>query len=104
MTDLKAFERSLAGPEAPVGLSPALLALWWDGKDDWDAAHRAAQAGEDDASAWVHAYLHRKEGDLDNARYWYRRSGKPESHATLREEWQAIARALLEGRSKDRDR
>lgn len=80
---------------APPALSPPLLALWWDARGDWAAAHEAAQAGEDAGSAWVHAYLHRKEGDLANAGYWYRRAGKPMPAGTLDEEWRAIAMALL---------
>ena len=93
--DLNQFERSLAQTQPPPGLPPPLQALWWDGKDDWSAAHRAAQDGDDARSAWVHAYLHRKEGDLRNARYWYQRAGKPEPDASLSEEWRSIATALL---------
>jgi hypothetical protein len=80
----------------PPTLSPPLLALWWDARNDWAAAHAAAQDGEDAESAWVHAYLHRKEGDLSNAGYWYRRAGRVMPAGTLDEEWQAIATALLD--------
>ena len=79
----------------PPALSPPLLALWWDARGDWAAAHAAAQDGEDAESAWVHAYLHRKEGDLSNAGYWYRRAGRVMPAGTLEAEWQAIATALL---------
>ncbi|MDB5375047.1 MAG: hypothetical protein JWP04_3689 [Belnapia sp.] len=80
---------------APPALSPPLLALWWDARGDWAAAHAAAQAGKDAESAWVHAYLHRKEGDLANAGYWYRRAGRTPPTLSLAAEWRAIAAALL---------
>jgi hypothetical protein len=88
------FRRSLAEVTPPAGLSTPLLALWWDGRGDWHRAHEAAQAGEDADSAWVHAYLHRKEGDLANAAYWYRRAGKPLPQFTLADEWAALLGAL----------
>jgi hypothetical protein len=93
--DLSAFRASLVSP-APAGeLSFALKALWLDARGDWDGAHNAAQADESGAGDWVHAYLHRKEGDQGNAAYWYRRAGKPVCRASLDEEWSAIAEALL---------
>jgi hypothetical protein len=95
--DLTAFKKSLSLQEPPEGLTQAARALWWDAKGAWDKAHDCAQAEEDTAGAWVHAYLHRKEGDLSNARYWYRRAGKPVASGSLDEEWQAILRALLTG-------
>jgi hypothetical protein len=95
MTDLAGFQASLAAATPPAGLSAALEALWWDAKGDWGTAHQRAQASEDDAGSWVHAYLHRKEGDLSNAGYWYRRARRPVSAASLAEEWAAIASALL---------
>ena len=80
----------------PVALSPALQALWHDGHGDWKSAHEAAQADENDPeSAWVHAYLHRKEGDAVNARYWYRRAGKPVVSGSLAEEWEQLVQALV---------
>ncbi|MDJ0689860.1 MAG: hypothetical protein QNJ41_15265 [Xenococcaceae cyanobacterium MO_188.B32] len=78
------------------GYSLALQALWYDYQDDWHQSHKTIDSASDRDSAWVHAYLHRKEGDLDNARYWYRRSGKPESKLSLTQERQQIARVLLE--------
>ncbi len=79
-----------------AGLSPALRALWWDAQGDWDKAHKACQEDEDDpVNAWIHAYLHRKEGDLPNARYWYHEAGKPEGKGELADEWRAIATELL---------
>ena len=73
----------------------ALQALWYDYQDDWHKSHKTIDYESDRDSAWVHAYLHRKEGDLGNARYWYRRSGQPESKLSLIQERQQIARALL---------
>ncbi len=93
--DLAAFRASLTDAAPPAGLGHALSALWLDAKGDWDAAHDAAQADEGGAGDWVHAYLHRKEGDAGNAAYWYRRAGRPVCRASLDEEWEAIAGALL---------
>lgn len=88
------FEASLT-VATPPPLGPALLALWHDARGDWDRAHRAVQ---DDLSAeafWVHAYLHRREGDAGNAAYWYARARRPVATATLAAEWAAIAHELL---------
>ena len=94
--DLDAFIASLDASEPPVGLAPALCALWADGRGDWDRAHALAQGAPGADGAWVHAYLHRKEGDASNAAYWYRRAGKPVCESSLADEWRAIARALTE--------
>jgi hypothetical protein len=94
--DLQTFRDSIAKPQPPAGSSPALQALWWDAKGDWDKAHQRAQERDDKAGMHVHAYLHRKEGDHSNAEYWYRRSGAAPSILTLDEEWEELARALLE--------
>jgi len=93
--DLAEFRASLASDAPPPDLTLALVALWRDGKGDWDGAHEAAQADEGGTGDWVHAYLHRKEGDAGNAAYWYRRAGKPVCRSPLDEEWAAIADALL---------
>jgi hypothetical protein len=93
--DSQGLKDSLSAAEPPAGLSMALQALWWDAKGDWQKAHECAQAQEDAIGAWVHAYLHRKEGDLGNAGYWYRRAEKPVSADPLTAEWDAIARNLL---------
>ena len=69
--------------------------MWEDGKGNWEAAHNIAQEIEDQTGSWIHAYLHRKEGDLSNAGYWYRRAGKPAAHDTLDEEWARIVLSLL---------
>ena len=92
--DIAAFRASLAAPDPPPGLSLALQALWRDAKGDWDGAHELAQADEGGAGDWVHAYLHRKEGDLGNASYWYRRARKPVAKGSLDEEWAEIVTAL----------
>jgi hypothetical protein len=90
--DLAGFRASLSAPEPPA-LSPALRALWLDARGNWDGAHDA----EGGAGDWVHAYLHRKEGDAGNAAYWYRRARKPVCRTSLDQEWAAIAEALLQG-------
>lgn len=79
----------------PESLPNALVALWYEKKGDWEKAHEIAQSDSDTDSAWVHAYLHRKEGDLFNARYWYKRSGQPECKEDLHQEWEQIATNLL---------
>jgi hypothetical protein len=92
-----AFRDSLRSAAPPAGLAPALQALWHEANGDWPTAHRLAQAEDDADGAWVHAYLHRVEGDLANAGYWYRRAGRPVCSQPLAEEWAAIAGALLAG-------
>ena len=94
---LEEFRESLSRAEPPAGLDLALTGLWWDAKGDWGRAHEAAQQDEGPAGSWVHAYLHRKEGDAGNAAYWYRRAGKPVCRTSLDAEWEAIASALLRG-------
>jgi hypothetical protein len=89
------FKRSLSKSEPPSGLSPALVALWWAGRNDWDKAHKLVMNEEGAECAWVHAYLHRLEGDLDNARYWYRQARRPAASGELDDEWAAIVAALL---------
>lgn len=89
------LKRSLLNPKPPAGLSPALAALWWAGKKDWDKAHKLVMSEEGADCAWVHAYLHRLEGDLDNARYWYRQAHRKPAAGELAAEWSSIAAALL---------
>jgi hypothetical protein len=93
--EIDEFRKSLDASAPPAGLGQALEGLWWDAKGDWDRAHACAQGQDDARGAWVHAYLHRKEGDEGNAGYWYRRAGRPHASSTLDEEWGAIAIALL---------
>jgi|SRR6185312_2616051 len=92
---LQEFRDSLANSEPPKAWTSSLAGLWWDAKGDWTNAHESAQQDESPAGAWVHAYLHRKEGDTSNATYWYSRAGKPPAHGSLEEEWNAITAALL---------
>ena len=92
--NLDDFRRTLAQSRPPE-VSPLLCALWHAGKGDWDAAHEIAQAVETADGSWVHAYLHRVEGDDSNARYWYRRAGQPEAQDSLDAEWDRLAGALL---------
>ncbi len=75
--------------------SGPLLALWWDGKGDWQKAHEIAQEVPGADGAWVHAYLHRKEGDAGNAAYWYHRAGRAVAEGDLRREWEAIVAEML---------
>jgi hypothetical protein len=94
--DYPEFKLSLGSKAPPASLHLALQALWWDAKGDWTKAHECAQADEGEPSCdWVHAYLHRKEGDVSNAAYWYRRAGKPAAKTPLADEWRAIVEALI---------
>ncbi len=88
------FRASLSGTAPASSLAPPLAALWWVAKGNWDAAHKIVQDESDADAAWVHAYLHRVEGDLSNAGYWYRRSGKPIANGCLETEWESIASTL----------
>jgi hypothetical protein len=89
------FRNAVSADAPPEGMTGGLLALWHDARGDWDTAHQVAQDVPDPEGAWVHAYLHRKEGDPGNAGYWYRRAGKPFATMTIQDEWAHIARALL---------
>jgi hypothetical protein len=90
------FKQTLEDSHPPGGVSKALTALWFDARGDWDRAHHIAQDLESTDGAWVHAYLHRKEGDVSNAGYWYRRAGQPECSDALEAEWTRIVTALIE--------
>ena len=92
LTDLK---RRLSQPQPPSGLTPALQALWWAAKNDWDAAHKLVMDETGKDSAWVHAHLHRAEGDGENARYWYQKAGRTAPNGSLQAEWDHIATELL---------
>jgi hypothetical protein len=97
---LDELKASLTSTTPPDGLSPAIVALWHDARGDWEAAHRVAQDIDAPDGSWVHAYLHRKEGDLGNAAYWYRRAGQPVASGALESEWAAMAAALLHDRNR----
>ena len=91
------FDEFISAKTEPSAIGPALAALWHDAQGDWAKAHALAQDDEGAAGSWVHAYLHRKEGDATNARYWYVRAGRtpPAKSVTLEAEREAIARELL---------
>jgi hypothetical protein len=92
------LQRSIAGDaKPPPGSSAAIQALWHDARGDWQAAHTCAQDDNSRDGSWVHAYLHRKEGDVSNAGYWYARAGRqsPAGSVTLEAEWADIARELV---------
>jgi hypothetical protein len=91
---LQEFKTTL-GADRPPDVSPLLQALWHDANGEWDRAHALAQEVDDASGAWVHAYLHRKEGDLGNAAYWYERARQPVATDSLSDEWTRIAGALL---------
>ena len=95
---LAEFKESIRRAEPPLELTAPLLALWHDGRSDWDAAHQVAQDIDSPDGAWIHAYLHRKEGDLANAAYWYQRAKKPECRDSLDAEWASIVTAMLADR------
>jgi hypothetical protein len=96
MTDnsRNAFEASLEATTPPADVTPPLRALWHGLRGDWRTAHEIVQAEDDRDSAWVHAWLHRVEGDLANARYWYGQAGRPVGHGETRAEGLAIVRAI----------
>lgn len=92
---IEEFRKSLTDNNPPTGLSDALQSLWYEAKGDWSRSHDILQDDNGADGAWVHAYLHRVEGDAGNAAYWYRRAGRPVSSQSLADEWNAIASALL---------
>jgi len=92
---LDEFNASLALEAPPAGLCGPLAALWLQARGDWHAAHARVQAETGEAAAWVHAHLHRVEGDRSNAGYWYQRAGQPVCESALQAEWTAITEALL---------
>jgi hypothetical protein len=89
------FRATLKDATAPEGISTPLRALWEDARGNWAAAHALAQDVDDKTGAWIHAYLHRKEGDPGNAGYWYSRAGRPPAKDSLEEEWERIVEAVL---------
>ena len=91
------FRASLSGATPAPDLGAPLAALWWAAKGNWGEAHRIAQDERGANAAWVHAYLHRVEGDLGNAGYWYRRANRPVAKDSLDTEWERIVSALLAG-------
>ena len=92
---LEQFKSSLQST-LPAGLSVYLESLWYDGKGDWEKSHTIIQDVEDKNAAWIHAYLHRKEGDIWNADYWYSRAGRKRPTTSLQEEWETIVTTLID--------
>lgn len=92
---LSAFRHSLADQDPPGRLGAPLTALWWAAKGDWEKAHTIAQDDDSADAAWVHAYLHRVEGDLGNARYWYARARRAAATGSFETEWEMLVAALL---------
>ncbi len=89
------FRQTLSNSTPPEKAGTLLRALWHDGKGDWDAAHDIAQDVHTRDGSWIHAYLHRKEGDQWNAGYWYRQAGKSMPSVSLDEEWENLVRHFL---------
>ena len=93
--NFETFRQSLRSADPPANLSSHLLSLWYDGKDDWERSHSIIQDINDTDAAWIHAYLHRKEGDIGNADYWYHKANKKRPSVTLDVEWEQLVTALL---------
>ncbi len=95
MKTLAEFKASLNLEQPISGLSVQLKSLWYDGKGDWHKAHAQVDQLTDQQSAWVHAYLHRKEGDIWNADYWYSKAKRTRPDVSLDEEWEQLVVAFL---------
>jgi hypothetical protein len=93
--NLDEFKSSISDEKPPSGLTDSLKALWYDARGDWTRAHEIAQEINTQEGSWIHAYLHRKEGDLGNASYWYHRANRPVRSNPLSEEWDEIVKELL---------
>lgn len=93
--NFKEFQESLKNPDPPASISPYLEALWHDATGSWEKAHSIVQDIGDSTAAWIHAYLHRREGDTGNADYWYHRAGKERSPASSQAEWEQIVKELI---------
>lgn len=91
------FQKSLNGSEPSAEIDGTLKALWYEKNGDWDRAHEIVQDIPSAIGSAVHAYLHRKEGDIGNARYWYRRAERDEYSGTLDDEWTALAGEITSG-------
>jgi hypothetical protein len=97
--NFESFQQSLGTPAPPDGSSVYLQSLWYDGKDNWEQAHNIIQDVNDKTAAWIHAYLHRKEGDVWNANYWYTKAGKRMPGYALEQEWEELVKEMLLKRS-----
>ncbi|WP_420602052.1 hypothetical protein [Flagellimonas sp.] len=94
-TNYKTFQETLSDSSPPNDWSLALQALWWDAKGDWNASHDIAQELHTQMGSWIHAYLHRKEGDDWNAGYWYRQAGRSFPKLTLEEELKQLVQFII---------
>jgi len=92
----EAFNNAVSGNEPPAGLNQYALSMWYDAKGDWEKAHQLVQDVPGETAAWIHAYLHRKEGDKGNAAYWYRLAGKDMPAYSLEKEWKEIVQSVLQ--------
>ena len=95
MQTLTEFKESLNLEQPPGGISVQLRSLWYDGKGDWHQAHARVDHLKDQESAWIHAYLHRKEGDIWNADYWYSKAQQIRPNLSLEEEWEQLVSQFL---------
>ena len=95
MTDYQSFRQSIEEKKIPTDISVYLQAMWYDASGDWRKAHSMVDDLEDVTACWLHAYLHRKEPDIWNADYWYRRAGKKRPDISLDAEWENIVKTLL---------
>lgn len=93
--NLASFKQSFNDEEPPPNLSVYAQALWYDAKEDWHKAHTLIQELPDKNASWIHAYLHRKEGDTWNAAYWYNKAGRTHQNISLDEEWEQMAQTFL---------
>ncbi|WP_282111776.1 hypothetical protein [Maribacter stanieri] len=89
------FEKSLELSHVPKEWSDGLKAAWYDANGDWEASHNIAQDMHNTLGSWLHAYLHRKEGDRFNAGYWYRLAKKEYPTITLDEELKVIVESII---------
>jgi hypothetical protein len=96
MKTLTEFKESLKLEEPMAGFSVQLKSLWYDGKGDWNLAHAQVDQLTDRSSAWVHAYLHRKEGDIWNADYWYNKARRTRPDISLEKEWEQLVLQFLD--------
>ena len=92
--DLRTFKASTKKNKPQKGMSLSLEAMWYQAKGNWEEAHSLAQSDKSPAGSWVHAFLHRVEGDLGNAAYWYRLADRPVCTSSLDDEWEEIVAAL----------
>ena len=95
MSNIEEFKQSLSLSQPPAELNVYLTSLWYDGKGDWDKSHEVIQDVPDKTASWIHAYLHRKEGDIWNADYWYSKAGRSRPSASLQNEWESLVSFCL---------